>query len=300
MANTVTQANGEWTIGKLLDWTRQHFQSRGIDDARLCAELLLSKAMGCTKITLYTKFNDSPTDEQRTAFRELVKAAADHYPIAYLIGRREFYSLDFKVTPDVLIPRPETELTVEKALAWLKANPLESPTILDIGTGSGCIAVTLAKRVPAARVVASDISAGALTVAGENATSHGVNDRIQFVEADLTALPEGLSPEGGFDLIVSNPPYIATTEEATLPRNVKDYEPHTALFAGDDGLSMYRRIAADVGKLLKPGGLLLLEIGENQGDSVVSMMEETAGLETVGRYADLAGIERTLAFRMPA
>ncbi len=300
MANTVTQSNGEWTIGKLLDWTRQHFITRGIDDARLCAELLLAKALDCQKITLYTRFNDCPTEEQRTAFRELVKAAAYHQPIAYLVGRREFYSLDFKVTPDVLIPRPETELLVEKALAWFKANPREGLSMLDVGTGSGCIAVTLAKRTPGLSAVATDCSTGALTIAGENAKTHGVAERIRFIEADLIDLPDGVTPDGGFDLVASNPPYISTAETETLPRNVRDYEPHVALFAGDDGLAMYRRLAEGVSKLLRPGGLVLLEIGNNQGDAVVSLFEETGGLDTVGRYKDLAGIERTLAFTMPA
>lgn len=300
MAGQPAQSNGEWTIGRLLDWTRQHFQTKGIEDARLCAELLLAKAMACPKIALYTRFNESPTEEQRAAFREMVKSAGEHKPIAYLIGRKEFYSLDFKVTPDVLIPRPETEIIVEKALAWCKANEQASYSMLDVGTGSGCIAVTICKRVATMSAVASDLSAGALAVAKENAATHGVESRIQFVEADLFDLPEGVAPEGGFDLVVSNPPYVAEQDAASLPKNVRDYEPRAALFAGADGLSIYRRLAEGVGSKLKAGGTLLLEIGRGQGDAVADLFVNNAGLNLTGRYKDLAGIERTLQFTMDA
>ncbi|MBK8271184.1 MAG: peptide chain release factor N(5)-glutamine methyltransferase [Planctomycetes bacterium] len=299
MAGETTQANGEWTIGRLLDWTRQHFQSKGIDDARLCAELLLAKAMGCQKIMLYTRINDPPTDEQRTAFREMVKAAAEHRPIAYVVGRKEFYSLDFTVTPDVLIPRLETELLVEKTLAWCKTNPWESYTLLDIGTGSGCIAVTLCKKLPTISAVATDLSKAALAVAEENAKAHAVTNRVRFAESDLLDLIETVAPASGFDIIVSNPPYVAQADAATLPRNVRDFEPHAALFAGADGLSIYRRLAGSVATRMKPGGTLLLEIGRGQGDAVVEMFVEKAGLTLAGRYKDLAGIERTLQFTMP-
>lgn len=300
MSKPATQTNGEWTIGRLLDWTRQHFQSKGIDDARLCAELLLAKVLQCQKIMLYTRFNESPTPEQRAEYRELVKAAAEHHPIAYLVGRREFYSLDFKVTPDVLIPRPETELIIEQALAWIASARPETCAMLDIGTGSGCLAITLAKRVPHLVAVASDVSAAALAVAEENAKAHGVADRIRFVEADLLDLPPGIAPEGGFDLIVSNPPYVALRDADTLAPNVRAFEPHLALFAGEDGMEIYRRLAPAVAPMLKPDGLLLLEIGRDQGDDVVSLFKDASDLRPAARCRDLAGIERTLAFTMTA
>lgn len=299
MTVQTSQANSDWTVGRLLDWTRQHFQSHGIEDARLCAELLLAKAMDCRKIMLYTRYNEMPTESQRTTFRELVKAAAEHRPIAYLIGRREFYSLDFKVTPDVLVPRPETELIVERALAWCKARASHSYSLLDIGTGSGCIAITLCKRIPTMSAVATDISSGALAVAVENAVALGVSDRIRFVEADLLALPAESLPADGFDLVVTNPPYVAESEAASLPRTVREYEPATALFAGADGLSIYRRLALGAAAVVKRGGVLLLEIGRGQGDAVTALFEE-AGMTLAGRYRDLAGIERTLEFTMPA
>ncbi|HWL92560.1 MAG TPA: peptide chain release factor N(5)-glutamine methyltransferase [Phycisphaerae bacterium] len=299
-AQTTAVQPDPWTIGRLLDWTRQHFQSRGIDDSRLCAELLLAKVLNCQKITLYTRFNEVPTDEQRAAYRDLVKKAADHHPIAYLVGRKEFYSLEFKVTPDVLIPRPETELIVERALAWVAAHPREHFRVLDIGTGSGCLAVTLARRVPGLHAIATDISPAALAVARENAAKHGVESRIQFVEADLLDLPYGLAPEGGFDLIVSNPPYVATRDAESLSRTVREYEPPAALFAGDDGLAIYRRLASGIAAMLRPGGLLLLEIGLGQADAVLDLFVGIPGLTPAGQYRDLAGIERTLAFTLSA
>ena len=304
MTDRPTQTDGEWTIGRLLAWTRQHFDDRGIEDARLCSELLLSKALECEKIALYARINDAPSETQRAAFRELVKAAAEHQPIAYLIGRKEFYSLDFIVTPDVLIPRPETELLVEQTLAWCDDHRRDSYQLLDVGTGSGCIAVTLVKRNAAVRALASDISEAALAVAKRNAEHHGVADRISFVQADMLDLPSHAEvdsiPEGGFDVIVSNPPYVAEHERERLPRNVRDYEPNVALVSGGDGLTAYRRIAADVGGCLRPGGTLLLEIGEGQADEVEAILTHKGRLEPVARHKDLAGIERALQFTMPA
>lgn len=291
------QSTTTWTIGSLLTWTRGHFEKSGIDDARLCAELLLAKALGCKRIELYTRFEQTPTEPQRTAYRELVRAAAAHEPIAYLIGTKEFYSLEFAVTPDVLIPRPETELLVELALAWCKANPREAYDILDVGTGSGCIAVTLAKRQSNARVVGCDISEPALAVARQNAERHKVAN-AQFIHADLLRL-DGDRASAKFDIIVSNPPYIAKADEETLPENVRKYEPALALFAPGDGLEMYRRLASDVAERLNKGAMLAVEIGHEQADRVVEIFAKTP-LQLTGRHRDGAGLERALAFTLPA
>ncbi|MBI5764909.1 MAG: peptide chain release factor N(5)-glutamine methyltransferase [Planctomycetes bacterium] len=286
-----------WTIGNLLTWTRGHFEKSGIDDARLCAELLLAKALGCKRIELYTRFEQTPTEPQRTAYRELVRAAAAHEPIAYLIGMKEFYSLEFAVTPDVLIPRPETELLVELALSWCKANAREAYDILDVGTGSGCIAVTLARKQSNARVIGCDISEPALAVAKQNAGRHKVAN-AQFIHADWLRL-EGDLATATFDIIVSNPPYIARADEDTLPENVRKYEPALALFAPGDGLEMYRRLAADIADRLTPGGLFAVEVGREQADRVVEIFTATP-LQLTGRHRDGAGIERALAFTLPA
>lgn len=285
-----------WSIGRLIDWTRSHLDSKGVEDARLCAELLLAHAMGCQKILLYARFHEEPTDEQKACFRELVKAAAQHTPIAHLIGEREFYSLAFHVTRDVLIPRPETELIVEHALDRMKSRDDDAFDILDIGTGSGCIAITIAKREPRANVVATDVSEAALDVARKNAERHKVTDRVAFVQTDLFALTNGHLPPSGFDLVVSNPPYIGEQERDTLPANVRDYEPAAALFAGESGLDCYRRMAAGIRDILKPEGALLLEIGENQGDAVRELFAG-GGMEFVAAYRDLFGVERMLEFK---
>jgi len=299
MPDNPSSAPSDWTIGNLLSWTKAHFESRQIEDARLCAELLLAKALGVKRIDLYARFEQRPTDPQRAAFREMVIAAAAHQPIAYLVGTKEFYSLDFIVTPDVLIPRPETELLVERALVWCKERPRDRYDLLDIGTGSGCIAVTLAKRQATIHAVATDISEAALDVARENAQRHGV-DRVQFVRADLLNLPKEFVPAARFDMIVSNPPYVAETDAASLPENVRKYEPAIALSAGVDGLDIFRRLAADVTRFLKPGGLLALEVGHEQADEVERLFVTQGGLKATGRYRNGGGIERTLAFTLSA
>ena len=292
-ASATTEA---WTVDRLLKWTRGHFESKGLDDARLRAELLLAHALGCRKIDLYTRFDQVPQSEPLSRFREMVKAAARAEPIAYLIGRKEFYSLDFDVTPEVLIPRPETELVVEEALAWIKNRSAEVVNVLDIGTGSGCIAVTLAKRSPGAVVVAADVSPGALAVAQKNAEKHGVASRVRCVEADLLSLPADAIPPGGFDLVVSNPPYVARVNPDALADDVRRFEPALALFGGDDGLEFYRRIAAGIRPVLTPGGGLIVEIGRGQSAAVIETLTRDTGLTHRTTRRDSAGIERTLVF----
>lgn len=288
-----------WSVGRLLTWTKAHFESRRIDEPRLSAELLLAKALGCGRINLYADYDRRPTPDERAEFRETVRAAADHKPIAYLIGHKEFYSLDFEVTPDVLIPRPETELLVERALAWCNEHARERYDLLDLGTGSGCVAITIAKRQPALHAIASDVSKPALAIASKNAQRHDVADRVRCIQADLLDLPEDGRPAEGFDLIVSNPPYIAEIERESLPRSVRDHEPQVALFIGKDGLDAYRRIAAGLLDHLRPGGTLILEVGHTQAEAVEQIMASVPGLQTDGRYKDLSGIDRVIQFILP-
>lgn len=274
-----------WTIGRLLDWTTAWFKEHGVEGGRLAAELLLARALGCRKIELYTRYTDEPTAEQRAAFKELVKQAGAHVPIAYLLGSREFFSLEFDVTPAVLIPRPETEALVQRAIAICRTQPEKVWQVLDLGTGTGCIAAALAKYAKNTMLTASDVSAEALAVAAENITKHGLSDRIRLVEADAATLPADIIPPGGFDLIVTNPPYISDTDWIALPPNVREHEPQRALYGGPDGLNFYRRLAAEAGSLLAPGGRLLAEIAAGRLPAVTEVFT-TAGWTFLGSHRD--------------
>src|SRR4051794_20854778 len=215
----MTTSDEPWTIGRLLTWTVEYLGKHGAENPRLDAEVLLAEARGCKRIELYTAYGEPASDEVRTAFRELVRRRAEGTPVAYLVGRREFYSLDFEVNSDVLIPRPETELLVVALLDQVKKGAA-SETIIeiaDVGTGSGILAVCAAKYVQNSHVMAIDISPAALVVARRNAERHGVADRIKFMEGDILSTEP---PEPRFDYIVSNPPYVSTAEMEKLDRGV--------------------------------------------------------------------------------
>ena len=231
-----------WTHGKLLEWTQDYLRDQGCENARLDAEVLLAEAAGCQRIDLYATFNEEATEECRVAYRELVRRRAEGTPVAYLVGRREFFSLMFRVTPDTLIPRPETEHLVVAALDWIKElrkqDPDQSVTVADVGTGSGIIAVCLAKHADNIQVVATDLSSAALEIAKKNATAHQVDDVIDFREGDLLAPLQGET----VDLIVSNPPYVSQDELREADREVRDHEPHLALVGGPTGTEIIQRL----------------------------------------------------------
>ncbi|MBY0230391.1 MAG: peptide chain release factor N(5)-glutamine methyltransferase [Gemmataceae bacterium] len=248
-----------WTIGRLLAWTKDHFAAKGVDSPRVDAEILLAHALGCARIALYTRTAELPADEQRAAFKELVQKRLKGTPVSRLLGRREFFSLDLEVTPDVLVPRPDTEWLVTECLALAK--PMESPRLLDLGTGSGCVALALAKQHKTAQVVAVDLSAAALAVARRNAEKHGVEGRIEFLQGDLFA---PLPPEPRFGFIVSNPPYVPSAGIEGLSPEVRDHDPRLALDGGPDGFAVIDRILAGAGAFLEEGGWLLCEIGHDQ------------------------------------
>lgn len=274
-----------WTVGRLLQWTTKWFDERQVEGGRLAAELLLARAMDCKKIELYTRYDQEPTPEQRNAFRELVRQAGEHTPIAYLLGSREFFSLEFMVTPAVLVPRPETEALVQRAIDLCRSNPSRTWHILDIGTGSGCVAVAIARYAANASVVASDISAEALAVAAANAEKHGVHERVRFVEADCAAIPPDARPENGFDLVVSNPPYISESVHAGLPPHIREHEPKKALTPpSGDGLEIYRRFASEAPAVLRPGGRLAAEIGYDQHAAVLDLFASSGCWEYVGSH----------------
>ena len=280
-------SNQDWTVGRLLAWTAGWFSEHEVEGGRLAAELLLARALGCAKIDLYTRYETKPSPEERAAFRELVARAAEHTPIAYLLGEREFYSLPFTVTPAVLIPRPETETLVQRMIELCRAEPQRVWQVLEVGTGSACVAVAVAKFADNVRLVASDVSREALAVASTNVERHDVGERVHLVEADgLGVVPEVI-PRGGFDAIISNPPYISDEVWPTLGPNVRDHEPRSALLgSGGDGLAMYRRFAAEGGHVLADNGRLLTEIGAGQLEDVAGVFAAAGGWGHVATHRD--------------
>lgn len=286
-----------WTIGRLLSWTGDYFARQEVDEPRLSAEVLLAHTLGCRRIDLYARFETEPEPDRVTEFRALVKRAAGHEPIAYLIGEKEFFSLSFTVTPDVMIPRPETETLVEVARDHCQARSIGGPRIFDLGTGSGCIVVALATQLPEATAVATDLSAAALEVARQNAERHDVADRVIFVEADRFAIPEELAGPGTFDLVVSNPPYVAETDIETLPANVRDYEPKTALTDGADGLSFFRALGDDGAELLKQDGALIVEVAAGQAQHAIETVTQSSRLVHSKTVKDrVLGHDRVIVF----
>jgi release factor glutamine methyltransferase len=263
-----------WTIQKLLNWIRGHFSEHNVDSPRLSAELLLSHVLGVKRIDLYTQFDKIVSQNHLDRLHELVKRCSEHEPLAYLIGQTEFYSLDIKVSPDCMIPRPETELLVERAIEFLRKRDGKQ-FVCDLCTGSGCITVAIAKNCPNAHIVATDICDSALAVAAENVAGHNVNGQVSLLCGDLFApIIEGLD-NAKFDLIVCNPPYVSSGEYEILGKNIRDFEPKRALWAGGDGLNIYRRIVESVDEFLKPDAALMLEIGYAQGKAVRELLEQT-------------------------
>ncbi len=288
--------NQEWTIGRLLTWTADYLKQHGADNPRLDAEVLLAHARNCERIMLYTAFSEPVSEEVRGTFRELVKRRASGIPVAYLVGRKEFFSLAFRVTPDVLIPRPETEHLVTAALDLLKSRPADaSPArVLDIGTGSGAIAITLAVNYSSAKVTASDISEAALRIASENAKTHQVTDRIEFVLGDLW---QPFPTDRQWDFIVSNPPYIAEQERSSLAREVADHEPGVALFGGHTGLELTQRLVEGAASHLVGGGTLVLEIHSQLVGEVTALFADKKLWTEVSVTKDLAQLPRVVSAR---
>ena len=297
MNSTSEQRPPSWTITRLLEWTKDHLEHNHVEDARLATEVLLAHALGCSRIDLYTKFDQVPAQEKLDRFRDWVKRAGDGEPIAYLVEEKEFFSLSFRVSPDVLIPRPETETLVECVLDFFGRNDLSEPTLLDVGTGSGCVAIAVLSQRADMRVVATDISPGALAVARDNAQRLGVSNRVDFIAADRLAFAPKWVPDGGFDVLVSNPPYVAGDAMADLQPSVRDYEPTDALTDGEDGLSFYRTIATDGPALLSDAGCVFVEVGAGQAASVIEAMEARGGLVHQETWRDrVVGAERVLCF----
>ncbi len=282
----------KWTVLALIGWTKTYLARAGVDEPRLAAEVLLARVLGCDRMHLYTRHDRPVAPDRLDAYRRLIRRAAAGEPVAYLVGRKEFYSLSLKVTPDVLIPRPETELLVDAALEFVRANG-GLGRLWDVGTGSGCVAVAAATYAPDLEVLATDISEPALAVAAENVARCGLAGRIRLARADLLDLPDAGE---AFDVIAANPPYVRDDQMSELP-GVVQAEPEVALRAGPTGLEFITRLAADAPQRLRPGGLLAMEIGLGQAEDVHHLLDRSGRYEAARFLKDAAGIERTVTAR---
>lgn len=278
------------TVGSSRLWALEELKRARIDSPALTADLLLGFVLGWDRVRLLSHAERELDDVSWGRFQGLIHRRANGEPLQYLTGEKEFYGLAFMVTPAVLIPRPETEILVEKAVDLLLQKSPTAARFADVGTGSGCIAVSVAHQIPASAGWALDVSDEALKIARENAKKHGVDDRIRFVQSDLL---ECFPEEPCFDAILSNPPYVALTEYDSLPTEVKNHEPHEALFGGADGLELYRRLIPQASVRLVAGGHLLLEVGAGQAGKVVQFLEQE-GFSLRAVLNDLQGISRCL------
>jgi len=300
----MSTATGPRTLLEYIQVTTGFLTAKGIEGARLDAELLLAEAVGMTRTQLYTNFEQPLGAAEVARYRESVRRRAAREPVAYITGRREFWSLDLAVDRRVLVPRPETELLVEIAIDALKERVATELLrergngtdlrVADIGTGSGAIAIAIATEIAAARVIATDRSEAALEVAPVNANRHGVAGRIEFRSGSGCAPLAGAGP---FDVIASNPPYVRSAELRSLPPEVREWEPRSALEAGSDGMSVTAPLVEDAFELLAPGGSLIVEVGTQA--ELVREAFARRGYERIGVRRDLAGIERVVTGRRP-
>jgi release factor glutamine methyltransferase len=285
-----------WTILKLLDWATAYFKSHHIEQPRPDAEILLAYALDIERIDLYVQYDRPLESTELATFRRLIQRRVDREPVAYIVGEKGFWSLDLKVTPDVLIPRPETEILVEVALSIIPSKPLQRTfRILDLGTGSGAVVLALARERAGHCYYAIDCSHSALTVARDNARSHGLDKAISFSQGNWF---DAVSDKGRyFDVIVSNPPYIPHADLDMLPQEISRYEPRQALDGGPDGLDSIRLIIEKAATYIIPGGWLLFEIGHDQWASVEQLMTASTAYADVTVVKDYSGLDRVVRAR---
>ncbi len=321
----MTSQPEKWTNRALIAWTKSFFEKKGIENPKLEAEVLLSHATGTSRIELFMNYDDEPSEENRAAFRELVRRRALGEPVAYLVGVKEFYSLPFLVDSNTLIPRPETEQLVLETIEYFKKQGWRTGSdgvrkrgveteedapdhreteerelkICDVGVGSGCVSVALVKNIPAARVVALDVSPATLEVARKNVEKLGVVDRVELRQSDLLdAIPSDLPEEARFDAIVSNPPYVSESEYVALEATVREYEPKIALVGGATGAELALRLVRQAPDRLKLGGRLALELSPTTVEIVARELEKDARWNSVEIRRDFAGLPRfVVAFR---
>ena len=282
-----------WTIQELLTWTTDFFRTRGIETPRLDAEVLLAAVLGRDRMYLYVHFDEPLEPAELATFRGYVKERGAHVPMAYILGRREFMGLSFRVTRDTLIPRPDTEILAQFAVDTLRARAETGAGELrfaDIGTGTGAIALSVLHHTEGTRADAVDISSAAAAVAAESAVELGLTERIEVLTGDLTAPLLGRS----YAMILSNPPYIPSADVKTLMEDVKAYEPHLALDGGADGLAIYRRLLRDAPDLLTEGGIIAVEVGIHEATDVAALMAAHPRIVRTKKLRDLAGIERVV------
>lgn len=280
--------NKIWTIGALLQWTQRYFAGKGIDSPRLDAEILLAHVLHKERIYLYAHYDEPMNGEELAAYRAMVKKRADRLSVAHILGTKAFMGLDFKVSEDVLIPRPETEMLVETVVAAAEGT---APAIIDIGTGSGAIILSLLHYLPQATGTGVDISPKALAIAAENGRTLGLDGRVTWIESDLFAKV----PQGTCDWLVSNPPYLTKGDMEQLQPEVR-HDPALALYGGDDGLEFYRRIAADSPAYVKAGGHCAVEIGAGQAEDVTAIFCRHGAYDHEQTVKDYGGIDRVLVF----
>ena len=285
-----TEGDASWTVQRMLGWMAKDLATLGVNSPRLDAELLLSHALGCDRVRLYMDMQRPLDAPELAAVKALVVRRRKREPVAYILGRREFYLRAFEVNGDVLIPRPETEVLVDRAL---ESVPAEGGRMLDLCTGSGAVAITLALEREQLQVDATDLSEAALVVARRNAAQLGVGERVQFFAGDLFA---AVRERGPYALITANPPYVGEREWPSLAPELS-HEPRLALLAGADGLAVLERLCREVAEFLQPGGVALFELGQGQVDAVRAWLVADARLGEVQAHKDLAGIERIVQVR---
>ena len=312
-----------WTTRELLQWMTGYFRDKGVDAPRVCSELLLAHVLGCERMRLYMEVDRPAAPEELARLRELVARGGRHEPVQHLVGHAWFFTHRFAVDRSTLIPRPSTETLVEHllqslrqdatedlpaAVAGVESNTTGEPCIAsgtppvplriaDIGTGTGCIAVALAKALPHATIVATDLVPDALELARRNAEDHGVSERIEFRMGDLWSGLTNAHQTAGFDAIASNPPYVSDREWAEVAPNVRLFEPESALRGGVDGLDLIRWLVADAHHWLRPGGHLAIEIAASQGEAALSLAAQNAGLAASRILQDHEGLDRVLVAR---
>lgn len=286
-----TAAKEAWTTRKLLDWLRGALKDKGIDDARLCAELLVAHVIGCQRLRLYMEADRPASPDELATLRNLAKRALNHEPVQYLVGEWSFYGITLKTDKRALIPRPESQTLVDEAVNAIKDIEDRPPLVADVCTGSGCIAIAIASQAPTAIVHACDIDADALALAGENIERTNLADRITTFEGDLLAALPDAEP---YDAIVANPPYIPDDEWAAVAPNVKDHEPTHALRGGADGLDLVRPLVSQAADRLRPGGLLAIEVASARAGEALQILIADDRFRDATIVRDFAGRPRVV------